>query len=120
MSILIKNGTIVTARGDEEMDILINGEKIIEIGADLKAEDIEVVDVSGMLVMPGGIDPHTHLDLPFFGTFCSDDFFTGQRAAAFGGTTTHIDFVIQPTGGTLHDGLEEWKKKADGKITIDY
>lgn len=120
MSLLIKNGMIVTAAGDEKADILIEGEKISAISTDLKADSAEVVDASGMLVMPGGIDPHTHLDLPFFGTFCSDDFFTGQRAAAFGGTTTHIDFVIQPIGGSLHDGLEDWKKKAEGKITIDY
>lgn len=120
MSIIIKNGTIVTAGGEQEADIIIVDEKIKEIGADLDAEGAEVVDASGMLVMPGGIDPHTHLDLPFFGTFCSDDFFTGQMAAAFGGTTTHIDFVIQPIGGTLHEGLDEWKEKAQGKITIDY
>jgi dihydropyrimidinase len=120
MSIIIKNGTIVTAGGEQEADIIIVDEKIKEIGANLDAEGAEVVDASGMLVMPGGIDPHTHLDLPFFGTFCSDDFFTGQMAAAFGGTTTHIDFVIQPIGGTLHEGLDEWKEKAQGKITIDY
>ena len=63
---------------------------------------------------------HTHLDLPFFGTFCSDDFYTGQKAAAFGGTTSHIDFVIQPIGGSLQDGLIEWQKKAEGKTVIDY
>jgi dihydropyrimidinase len=120
MKTLIKNGTIVTAGGEQEADILIQDEKIKEIGVNLDARDANKVEASGLLVMPGGIDPHTHLDLPFFGTFCSDDFFTGQRAAAFGGTTTHIDFAIQPVGGTLHEGLEEWKKKADGKITIDY
>jgi dihydropyrimidinase len=120
VSIIIKNGTIITTRGEQEADILIQDEKIALIGANLDPGDARVVDASGMLVMPGGIDPHTHLDLPFFGTFCSDDFFTGQRAAAFGGTTTHIDFVIQPIGGSLHEGLDEWKKKADGKITIDY
>lgn len=120
MSIIIKNGTIITTGGEQEADILIQDEKIALIGENLDAGDARVVDASGMLVMPGGIDPHTHLDLPFFGTFCSDDFFTGQRAAAFGGTTTHIDFVIQPIGGSLREGLDEWKKKADGKITIDY
>jgi len=120
MSIIIKNGTIVTAEDEKKADILIEGEKIKKISENLDSEDAKIVDASGMLVMPGGIDPHTHLDLPFFGTYCSDDFFTGQRAAAFGGTTTHIDFVIQPIGGSLQDGLEEWKKKAEGKITIDY
>lgn len=117
---LIKNGTIVTAWGEQEADVLIEGEKISEIGPGLDAGDAEVVDATGMLLMPGGIDPHTHLDLPFFGTFCSDDFYTGHKAAAFGGTTSHVDFVIQPVGGTLHEGLEEWKEKAAGKICIDY
>lgn len=120
MNILLKNGTIVTAAGEQQADTLIEDEKIKSIGTNLPIDGAEVVDVSGMLVMPGGIDPHTHLDLPFFGTYCSDDFFTGQRAAAFGGTTTHIDFAIQPIGGSLHQGLEEWKKKAEGKTTIDY
>jgi dihydropyrimidinase len=120
MKTLITNGTIVTAGGEQKADILIQDEKIKEIGLNLDVGDANRVDASGLLVMPGGIDPHTHLDLPFFGTFCSDDFFTGQKAAAFGGTTTHIDFVIQPIGGTLYEGLEEWKKKAEGKITIDY
>jgi len=120
MSIIIKNGTIITAGGDRDADILIKDEKIIEIGTNLDTEDAHLVDASGMLVMPGGIDMHTHLDLPFFGTFCSDDFFTGQKAAAFGGTTAHIDFVIQPVGGSLHQGLEEWQKKAHGKTVIDY
>jgi len=117
---LIKNGTIVTAWGEQEADVLIEGEKISEIGPGLDAGDAEVLDATGMLLMPGGIDPHTHLDLPFFGTFCSDDFYTGHKAAAFGGTTSHVDFVIQPVGGTLHEGLEEWKEKAAGKICIDY
>jgi dihydropyrimidinase len=120
MSTLIKNGTIVTAAGEQAADLFIENGKIKEIGSNLNPNGAQVVDASGKLVMPGGIDPHTHLDLPFFGTYCSDDFFTGQKAAAFGGTTTHIDFVIQPIGGTLHEGLEEWKKKAEGKITIDY
>jgi dihydropyrimidinase len=120
MRTLITNGTIVTTGDEQVADILISDEKIKEIGVNLEAEDAEVTDASGMFVMPGGIDMHTHLDLPFFGTFCSDDFFTGQKAAAFGGTTTHIDFAIQPVGGTLHEGLEEWHKKASGKTVIDY
>jgi dihydropyrimidinase len=120
MSTLITNGTLITALGEQEADVLIEGEKIKEIGINLEAGEAEIINASGMLVMPGGIDMHTHLDLPFFGTFCSDDFFTGQKAAAFGGTTSHIDFVIQPIGGTLHEGLEEWRKKAGGKTVIDY
>ncbi len=120
MRTIITNGTIVTAGGEQEADILIQDGKIKEIGVNLDAEEAQVVDASGMLVMPGGIDPHTHLDLPFFGTFCSDDFFTGQKAAAFGGTTTHIDFAIQPIGGSLHEGLDDWRVKADGKTPIDY
>jgi len=120
MSIIIKNGTIITTEDEINADILIEGEKVKEIGFNLVVGDALVVDAAGMYVMPGGIDMHTHLDLPFFGTFCSDDFYTGQKAAAFGGTTSHIDFVIQPVGGSLHDGLIEWKKKADGKTVIDY
>lgn len=120
MRYLIKNGTVVTSETEYLADILIENEQIKEIGMDLDAGDSKIIDAQGMYVMPGGIDPHTHLDLPFFGTFCSDDFFTGQKAAAFGGTTTHIDFVIQPVGGSLKDGLDEWKKKASGKTTIDY
>jgi dihydropyrimidinase len=120
MGIIIKNGTIITAGGEQDADILIEDEKVKDIGTNLNSGDTKVVDATGMLVMPGGIDMHTHLDLPFFGTFCSDDFFTGQKAAAFGGTTAHIDFVIQPVGGTLQEGLEEWRKKAHGKTVIDY
>jgi len=119
MSTLIKNGTIVTAEGQEQADVLIEGEKIARIGQNLEAGDAEVIDASGMLVMPGGIDVHTHLELPFGGTVSSDDFFTGHRAAAFGATTTHIDFVIQPMGGTLHEGIEDWRGKAE-KAAIDY
>jgi dihydropyrimidinase len=120
MSIIIKNGTIVTAGGEQKADVLIDGEKIKDISLNIENGEAQVLDASGKLLMPGGIDMHTHLDLPFFGTFCSDDFFTGQKAAAFGGTTSHIDFVIQPIGGSLQDGLEEWRKKAEGKTVIDY
>ena len=120
MSIIIKNGTIVTAGGEQKADVLIEGEKIKDISLNIDIGEAQVLDASGKLLMPGGIDMHTHLDLPFFGTFCSDDFFTGQKAAAFGGTTSHIDFVIQPIGGSLQDGLEEWRKKAEGKTVIDY
>ncbi len=120
MTTLIKNGTIVTASDTYPADVLIDGEKIVQLGTNLSAEGTQLVDAKNMLVMPGGIDVHTHLELPFGGTVASDDFFTGHRAAAFGGTTSHIDFVIQPKGGSLHDGLEAWHKKAEGKASIDY
>ena len=120
MSTLIKNGTIVTAGDTYPADILIEGEKIVQIGSNLHADNAQVVNAEKMLVMPGGIDVHTHLELPFGGTVASDDYITGHRAAAFGGTTSHIDFVIQPAGGSLHDGLDTWRKKADGKASIDY
>ena len=99
MSTLIKNGTIVTAGDIYSADILIDGEQIVQIGSQTQAPDAEVIDARGMLLIPGGIDVHTHLELPFGGTVASDDYFTGHLAAAFGGTTSHIDFVIQPKGG---------------------
>ncbi|HEV2037861.1 MAG TPA: dihydropyrimidinase [Candidatus Eremiobacteraceae bacterium] len=120
MSTLIKHGTIVTAGDTYPADILIEGEKIVQIGSNLQANGAQVVNAEKMLVMPGGIDVHTHLELPFGGTVASDDYVTGHRAAAFGGTTSHIDFVIQPAGGSLHAGLDTWRKKADGKASIDY
>ncbi|NOX63680.1 MAG: dihydropyrimidinase [Chloroflexi bacterium] len=120
MATLIKNGTIVTAGDTVQADVLIEGEQVALIGRDLPADDAEVIDATGKLLLPGGIDVHTHLDLPFGGTVSSDDFFTGHRAAAFGATTTHIDFVIQPMGGSLREGVEEWHKKAEGKAAIDY
>lgn len=120
MTTLIKNGTVVTAGDTFKADVLIEGEKVTLIGQNLAGEGHEVIDAEGLLLLPGGIDVHTHLDLPFGGTTCSDDFFTGHRAAAFGGTTTHIDFAIQPIGGTLRQGVGEWHHKAEGKACIDY
>jgi dihydropyrimidinase len=79
-----------------------------------------VIDASGLYIMPGGIDPHTHLDMPFGGTVSSDDFFTGHRAAAFGGTTCHIDFALQQKGKSMVDAIRQWKEKAEGKAAIDY
>jgi dihydropyrimidinase len=101
-------------------DILVEGEIITLIGHDISTDGHTVVDCSDKYLMPGGIDVHTHLDLPFGGTVSNDDFDVGHIAAAFGGTTTHIDFAIQPIGGTLRDGLEKWQKKADGIAQIDY
>jgi dihydropyrimidinase len=120
MGTLIQGGTIVTASDTYAADLLVQDGKIALIGANLPAEGHTVIDATEKLLLPGGIDVHTHLDLPFGGTSSSDDFFTGHRAAAFGGTTSHIDFVIQPKGGSLHDGLAIWREKAAGRANIDY
>ena len=120
MPTLIKNGTIVTASDTIRADVLIEGEQVALIGRGLPEAGATVIDASGKLLLPGGIDVHTHLELPFGGTLSSDDFFTGQRAAAFGGTTSHIDFVIQPIGGSLKAGIDDWHSKATGKAAIDY
>ncbi len=120
MGTLIKNGTVVTAGDTFKADVLIEGEKISLMGQNIPAGGHEVIDAGRLLLLPGGIDVHTHLELPFGGTVSSDDFFTGHRAAAFGGTTTHIDFVIQPMGGTLKEGVNDWHAKADPKACIDY
>jgi dihydropyrimidinase len=120
MSILIKNGRIITASDDYFADILIEGEKITTIGRDLSAPGAQAIDAKGKFVIPGGIDPHTHLDMPFGGTTSSDDFESGTQAAAFGGTTTLIDFAIQTKGESTLKGLDTWHAKAEGKATIDY
>ena len=120
MPTLIKNGTIITASDTIQADVLIDGEQVALIGRNLPEEGVTVIDAAGKLLLPGGIDVHTHLELPFGGTVSSDDFFTGQRAAAFGGTTSHIDFVIQPKGGSLKAGIDDWHSKAKGKAAIDY
>jgi dihydropyrimidinase len=121
MSTLIRNGTVVTAESTFPADILVDGEKIKEVrpGIPPNAGDI-VVDASGLLLLPGGIDAHTHLDMPFGGTTSSDDFETGTRAAAFGGTTTIVDFAIQARGTRMRDALDTWWKKAENKACIDY
>ena len=92
---LIRSGTLVGAGGTIKADLLIEGEKIVATGHDMDVPDAEIIDASGKLVMPGGIDPHTHFELPMFDTVSSDDHYTGLKAAAFGGTTTVIDFVPQ-------------------------
>jgi len=120
MRTLIKGGTIVNAESTVVADVLVDGEEIALIGRDLEVDADEVIDASGKWVIPGGIDAHTHMELPFGGTFAKDTFETGTRAAAFGGTTTIIDFAVQPRGGTLHQGLDAWHEKADGKACIDY
>src|SRR6185369_3356270 len=123
MKILIKGGRVVTAVDSYIADILIEDSVIALIGRDLDRIAGEVdkkIDASGKLVIPGGIDPHTHMDLPFGGTSSSDDFETGTRAAAFGGTTTIIDFAVQYHGQALNQALDVWFAKAQGKATIDY
>jgi dihydropyrimidinase len=117
---LIKGGTIVNADSTLEADVLIDGERIAAVGNGLDVAVDRTIDAAGKWIIPGGIDPHTHMELPFGGTFAKDTFETGTRAAAFGGTTTIIDFAVQPRGGTLHEGLDVWHEKADGKACIDY
>lgn len=120
MSILIKGGRVVTAADDYVADVYIEGEKVHTIGKDLKVQADEVIDATGKLVIPGGIDPHTHLDMPFGGTTSADDFESGTIAAAFGGTTCLVDFAIQSKGESTLKGLDAWHAKAEGKATVDY
>jgi len=123
MKTLIRNGRIVTAVDDYKADVLIEDEVVSLIGADLEKYGVQadrVIDADGKLVIPGGIDPHTHMELPFGGTEASDDFFTGTRAAAFGGTTTIIDFAVQYKGQTLTEAVDNWHRKAEGRTAIDY
>ena len=120
MSVLIKNGTIVTATDIYKGDVYIEGEVIKSIGAKLDIKADQVIDATGKLVMPGGIDPHVHLDMPFMGTFSSDNYETGTRAALFGGTTTVIDFILQKQGNSLQSALKEWKGRSDNNAVGDY
>ncbi len=120
-------GTVVSATGAVEADVLVEGERILAVVArgsalarDFAAGADTVIDAANRLVVPGGIDPHTHMERPFGGTFSADSFETGSRAAAFGGTTTIIDFAIQSRGSSLAEGLEAWQVKADGRCAVDY
>jgi dihydropyrimidinase len=134
MRVVIKNGTIVTDVDSYPGDILIEGERIARIGPDIAAElardpgpgPVEVIDAAGKLVLPGGVDPHTHLDLPMFDTVSSDDHYTGHKAAAFGGTTTVMDFVPMQDAGSAEDSrgvfarsVEAWRARSQ-KAAIDY
>lgn len=118
---LIKGGTVVTAIDRTEADVLIDGTEVVALLArDHSVEPDEVIDATGKLVIPGGIDVHTHMELPFGGTFAADTFETGTRAAAWGGTTTIIDFAVQTKGQSAMDGWEAWMEKARGNCAIDY
>jgi dihydropyrimidinase len=119
MTLLIKSGKLITASEIYTADIMVEDQVISQIGVNLKAPGAEIIDASGKLVMPGGVDPHTHFDLPMFGTVSSDDHYTGHKAAAFGGTTTVIDFVPQDQP-TLRDSIDAWHAKADAKAAIDF
>lgn len=117
---LIKNGTVVTAADIYEADVLIEDGKIAAIGTALNTEGAEVIDATGRYLFPGGIDPHTHLDMPFGGTVTRDDFETGTIAAAFGGTTTIIDFCLTNKGEPLNNAIQTWHEKSKDKAVIDY
>lgn len=120
MGTLIRGGTVVTATDYNTADVLIEGEKISMLAERIAEAGHEVVDASGTYVFPGGIDPHTHFDMPFGGTVTADDFETGTRGAAMGGTTTVIDFALHTRGDSLHNALQTWHAKAAGKACIDY
>jgi dihydropyrimidinase len=120
MSLLIKGGLVVTAADSTVADVFVDDERISLIGLDLDVQADRTIDASGRYVLPGCIDPHTHLDMPFGGTVTIDDFESGQTSAAFGGTTCHVDFCIQAQGQSFAQALETWHAKANGRTLIDY
>ena len=120
MGILIQNGTVVNAGGQQKADVLIVDETIAQVGPDLSSDSHRILDASDLLVMPGGIDVHTHLDMPFGGTVSADDYRTGTIAAGVGGTTTVIDFALQRKGHTMREAYDTWRAKAEGKACIDH
>ena len=123
MRTLISNGTVVTADGSFEADVLIDGEKIAQLGVGLAGSGVaadEKIDARGKWVIPGAIDVHTHMELPFGGTSAKDTFETGTRAAAFGGTTSIVDFAVQSKGKSLREGLDAWHARAEGNAVADY
>src|SRR5512143_3721356 len=119
MPLIIKSGTLITASETFQADILIEEEKIRAIAKNMEVGNAEVVDATGKLVMPGGIDPHVHLNLPMFGTVSSDDHYTGHKAAAFGGTTTVMDFVVLEKEG-FRPSVAAWRSKADPNASVDF
>ena len=128
MTTLIRGGTVISPISAQPLDVLIDGERVVallapgdtSLGSDLSATADRVIDATGKYVVPGGVDAHTHMELPFGGTFASDTFETGTRAAAYGGTTTIVDFAVQRTGERVQDGLAAWHEKARGECAIDY
>ena len=120
MSVLIKGGRVVTATDVFAADVLVEGERVSRLGASLDVDADVTIDATGKLVLPGAIDPHTHLDMPFGGTVTVDDFTSGQTAAAFGGTTCHIDFAIQSKGQSFGAAIDQWSAKARDSAVIDY
>lgn len=120
MKKLIKGGTVVTAADTFRADVLIENDKIAAIGVNLDSDAAEIIDANGLYVFPGGIDPHTHLDMPFGGTMTADDFETGTIAAAYGGTTCVIDFCLTNKGESLKSAIQTWHRKAEEKAAIDY
>lgn len=120
MSILIKNANVIGVSESFIGDIFIEGEKITALGKNLNADADQVIDATGLIAFPGAIDPHVHLDMPFMGTFSSDSYETGTRAALYGGTTTVIDFILQKQGHTLESAYKEWSERASGNAVGDY
>jgi dihydropyrimidinase len=123
MRTLITNGTVVTADGSQRADVLVDGERITALGDALARQGVtpdHTIDATGKWVIPGAIDVHTHMELPFGGTFAKDTFESGTRAAAFGGTTTIVDFAVQSRGRSLREGLDTWHAKAEGNAVVDY
>jgi dihydropyrimidinase len=120
MSVLIKRGRVITATDDFVADVFIEGEQVTAIGRNLDVPADKVIDASGKYVFPGGIDPHVHLDMPFMGTYSSDNYETGTRAALFGGTTMVIDFILQTQGKSLRSALQEWQGRSNGNCVGDY
>jgi dihydropyrimidinase len=119
VSVLIKGGRIITAADDYVGDVYVEDERVTLVGESLDVEADRVIDADGKYVLPGCVDPHTHLDMPFGGTVTIDDFTSGETAAAFGGTTCHVDFVIQPPGSTFGEALDMWHARREGKQIID-
>src|ERR1700712_6112776 len=128
MTTLIRGGTVVSSTGASLQDVLIDGDTIVAVlapgttalGADLAASVDSVIDATGKYVIPGGIDAHTHMEMPFGGTKASDSFETGTRAAAWGGTTTIVDFIVQTHGQRVLDTVAAWHEKAGGNCAVDY
>src|SRR6478672_12857551 len=117
---VLAGGTVVTAEASFRADVAVEDERIAAIGVDLPSDGADVVDVSGALLMPGFIDGHTHMDMPFGGTITADDWDTGTAAALAGGTTMIVDFSLQQVGDSLADAIDTWHGKAEGKTHIDY